>query len=535
MPAAVTTLRLDDNLVTPSFREWVATATVGSGDYAAGATVTVTVAMTSGGPAPPGVDETFQLIVKNSAGTTVRTINLTANTASQSTSFVLTANGSAGGGDRCGVFEMVLRADRDSVVAYDVSSDNSTNSPPAGFVTEHSRGWVRGTTSNTMSLSNVSAGGAKTQPASFNESIFVRSVLGHQSIGNYTLTLGVTDSLGGPAQTGTSSSTNSATRDVTLSGIVDDRFTAASRTFTSSVSIPNDTLTGAAWTVLTTTQDTITADPRITITHHLQVNNNTYSAGLNQDSRLTSDLGFATWKATNARGEPISGLVATHSLGDTDNLVADTYSVSETTGASGLPPSMQTWDAALPGGSWTHVVSVTTADATGLASPENEAWTLLAINPDLEPLVYLGFNAAGNDDRHIKAGDNLRVAFTVKNRGTRKRVAPDAGSVSVSLLRYVTGTGWQYLSSGNVWTAWGSGVVADEFAMTDDGDGLGFTKDYTSTSGWGTSDIVAVNVVCKIGGTPYGWYTQRELVGGANGHDGYVADPAPFLGLPGKK
>lgn len=535
MPAGVTTLRLDNNL--GSFREWVATADVGSGDYAAGATVNVTVTMTSGG-VPPGSDETFQLIVKNSAGTTVRTITLTANTASQSTSFVLTANGSAGGGDRCGVFEMVLRAARTTVVAYDVSSDQSTTTEPAGFVDEHIRGWVRGTTTCTLSLSNVSAGGAKTTPAAFNESIFVRAVLAHQSIVAYTLTLGVTDSLGGPAQTGASNSTTSATRDTTLTGIVDNRFTAASRTFTSTITVPNDSLSGAAWTTLgTPTTDTIDADPRLTITHHLQVNNNTYSAALDRSSRLTSDLGFVTFKITDARAQAVSGITCNpHSLRDSNNLSAAQFSVSEATDATGRPASMQTWDAALPGGAWTHTTTISApSDATGLGSPGTASLTLLAASPSLRVIVGCG-PPISNRARHMTDQETSFVTFvgavdvdlltTLSSTTT-----PAITEAKLALIRVNASVVAQYLNASGVWTNITAGTAIDFHAATETGSGTGvFTKSFTTDSTWGTHDIAVVGRVV-VGGTPYGGVDKEIVVGASNLHDGYALDPMSFAGV----
>src|ERR1700737_129210 len=89
-------------------REWIVTAAVQ--DAPAGQSVNVVIAETSlGGAAAPLVadSETLEFRIDN-ASTLVKSFTLTPGLATQSISFFFTANGNAGGGNRCGTVRMYL-------------------------------------------------------------------------------------------------------------------------------------------------------------------------------------------------------------------------------------------------------------------------------------------------------------------------------------------------------------------------------------------------------------------------------------------
>lgn len=529
MPA--TTLRLDDSAThAANVLQWVSTPAVQ--DTAAGGSVVITTVRTAVG-VPPGDPTSLTLDVTDDAGTVVRSFALNTTSASQTSTFFFTDTGATGGVARADTVEIKLRATRTTVVTYDVETDGTPNTVPAGFDSHLTRGWIRGTTTLVEAVSNVALGGAKTSPAEYDESLFVRTTAGAVSYVARTLTVA---SSSGSLSSATNSTT-AAQRDVTFANVVDDRFAAASTVVTWTVTPANATISGQPFTSFTsTTDDTITVDPRVTATLHFQVDDDVFAIAAHDTSlaMLSTQSGFLWPKLTAARGTGVNGVTINQTLDPTSPGTTITGTATATTtqdGTVGVGGKLD-WTASKPGGSW-----VWSCDITAPADIDNNAHltaadilTMLAPDPRLEPLVFLGFTTTGNDDRHVRAGDSLRVAFTIKNRDTRTRVAPDVNTVFVSLLRYVPGTGWQYLTTGGTWTAWSVSVVADQFALTDDGDGVGFTRDYTSTSGWGTSDIVAVNVTCKIGGTPYGWYSQREIVGNSNSHSGNTPIFDPLTG-----
>ncbi len=176
-------------------------------------------------------------------------------------------------------------------------------------------------------------------------------------------------------------------------------------------------------------------DPTLHIDHHLQVNDNTYDQALSVISRLTADLGFVSFEVTNARGELVNGITATETLTDDGNLVAAAINRSVTTQANGRPPSMAAWDSALPGGGWTHTVTITgPADAVGLEEPTSETWSLLAINPNIGVIVGAGSTTLAAEGDHWSPGSSLLVGVALYDSRIRTLVAPDADPSPHALL-----------------------------------------------------------------------------------------------------
>lgn len=523
----ITTLRVDNSVThaDDTALTWVATAA--TQDTAAGSSVVVTITYTNGGGVTPGDAETLTLRYVTDGGTIIKTVTLNPTAASQTDTFHFTDTGNSGGAARCGTIEMKLQATRTSVVAYDFETDGSPNSPPAGFHAHTlDQGWIRGTTTRAEAVSNVSLGGALTEPAEYDESLFVRLTEGAVSYVARALT--VASSAGS-----LSSATNSTTavqRDVTFTNVVDERFAAAVTNVTWSVTVPNAALTGSPdWAATTTTEAALNVDPRLTCTHHFQVDNNTFALASNDTTKqmLSTQSGFLWTIIKAARGTGVNGVTVQQTL-DPDNpgtTVTDTATATTTQGGQDGVSGRLDWTASKPGGSWQKSVDITApADidgATYLLS-STDTLTMLNVDPRFRTIISLCPTATGTEGRHVEAGDNVTARAAFYNGATFKRLAPDAGTVKLLMARFNIALGrFEYLASdGTTWTHWsGTTTTADTVTMTDAGDGATFTYNFTSTSGWTSADIVAIAVTANIGGTPYSFYVPRELVGTNNRHD----------------
>lgn len=323
---------------TVGFRQWQASAAVQ--DTATGSSVSITTVQTSGG-VPPGVADTLTLQMRDSSGAAFKTFTLTPGSASQNNTFYFNNDGNAGGPSaaRNGTVSLTLRATKTTggpTGTYDIESDGAPNTPPTAFSTVTAdQGFIRSTDTATMAVSNVSLGGAKTSPAEYDESLFVRTVLTASLYVGHTTT--TTMSGATPALSGTAPGT-SATRDVTFSNVTDNRFTAASQTSTGGFSIANSALgTGLAEVALTVVTDNITVDPRLTIPVQAQ-RTGTRTDGGNQTVYVIAAHELYLWaRVQAARGTNKSGITLTQRLmNGATQVLADTTKV---TGADGWTPA----------------------------------------------------------------------------------------------------------------------------------------------------------------------------------------------------
>jgi hypothetical protein len=451
---AVTTLRLDDVATHLGHRTWVATPA--TEQSAEGAGVSITITQTSAG-AGPSEAQTLELDVNDDAGNLVREFTLDPTAASQSVTFFFTTTGAAGGSPRHGTYEMVIHAVRAGAGAYDVESDGSPNSPPAGFHAHTAtRGWIVGTTTLGESISNISAGGGKNSPASHTssggDSLFVRATLGSPS--NTAKALTVTFSHG--SLTGATGSSTSATRDASFSGVVDNRFPAASTSVGVSITAPNSPLSGQPYTVFTsTTDDTITVDPRHTISPQAQKTTPRTDGGNQTAYVISADQCFVWGRVLNARGEAVSGMTMTQQLKNGATVVAS--NTTAITGADGWTPSagVDFTDAvAAPAGNRTQEALINApSDATGLGTGAQT----------------LGFASAFTADKsleivcptEVEDGESFTVFVTYRSRSAGVLALDAAPTVTVYQISTSTGddqvrvatTTMTRIEATEVWTA----------------------------------------------------------------------------------
>lgn len=541
----IATIKFDNGLPAPSGRTWVATAA--TQDTAAGSSVVTTITNTAtGGALDPAVSDTFTLRYVDDGGTVIRTVTLDNNAASQTDTFFFTSTGASGGTALADTIEIRLQVTKTTggpTNTYDVETDGSPNTPPTGFTTTQlDRGWIRGSTTQTQVVSNIALGGGKNSPAQYDESLFMRVTHGHGSYRSRALTVA---SSSGSLSSATNS-TASATRDVTFSSVVDNRFPAASTVVSWTITIPNATLTGQpAWALSSTTADTITVDPRLTAAHLLQIDVSAYStppfsAGSQAAQRVFPHNGYVSTHLRTARGTRVGDVMSEGKNGLTFSLALvsaatgqDFGSTGFTTttkgGETGWQDSFLVWTAVV-GGNWTKTVTITApSDITGasyLLQP-TATYALQAADPNLFVLAGGGNAAAANSGTHWSPGTDLLIAGALRNKSTAQYATPDAAP-TVSLLRLnpALGRGEYLRSSDLTWVAAAS-ATADSFTMTvSPGDPNVYTKTFTAaqTASWGTYDIVPIVKIIN-GGTIYSNAAVIDVVAPDNKHDGYAIDP----------
>lgn len=510
------------NIALGGTRTWQATAAVQ--DTAAGGSVVVTVTDTTAGTGAPGNEASFTLRYVDDAGTIIRTVTLDTAAASQTNTFFFTTDGTSGGSARMDTIEIKLQVT--SGVNYDVETDGSPSSVAAGFeVSQLDRGWIRGTTTLVEGISNIALGGAQTEPADYDESLFARLTLGHTGYIARALTV----ALSAGSVSGSTNSTTSTTRDVTFSNVCDERFPAAVTDVGMTVTVPNATLTGmAAFAFSSTTDASIDVDPRLTCTHHFQTDDDVF--GLSKDDNtnqmLSTQQGYLWTIIKNARSDGVNSLTVSQTLDPVSagTTISGSGSTSTQDGQVGVSARLD-WTASKPGGTWNKTVDITAPtdiDADTHLLNSTDVYTLLAVDPRIRVVVYLGQSGSSNSGRHLEPGDSLKATVTAFSTETRKRLTPDAGSVKLTLIRWNEDLDrFEFVEAdGATWSNWaGTATAAVSMTMADAGDGVTFITSLTTTSGWGLKDIVAVNAVLKVNGTPYTEYTPREMVGSKNRHD----------------
>lgn len=517
-------------------RSWVATAAVQ--DTAAGSSVVVTVTSSTTGAGPPIVEDTLDLNVRmDNVATNVRTFSLTPGSASQTAAFFFTADGTSSGALMAELLRLRVSAVKTTglgTAQYNVTSDDgqfgsAANVYPATFgAGTMDAGYIRGTTTLVEDLSNTSLGGAPASPAAYDESLFVRLTSGAAS----GIARALSVSLSAGSLSGSTNSTTSATRDLTFANVVDDRFPAASTSTAVTVTVPNAALVAIpAWTYTSTTDDTLLVDPRLTGSSHFQTDDDVFGLAKADatNQMLGSQSGFLWTRFVNARGTGINGLTVTQSLDPSAPGATITSSTATALrdGQNGWTDKLD-WTVSKPGGTWAKTVDVTAPadiDPDTYVLSGTGTYTLLAADPRIEPIVSVG-PVAAIEARHLEPGDSMQASVICRNSTTRKRVALDT-SPTAFITRKDRIAGWQYLATdGTTWVTWGTGA-ADLHTLTQETDTLSYAITFSSTGGWGATDLVAVDVVCLISGTPYQAKVARELVSGFNRHD--AADAVPAL------
>lgn len=426
------------------WQEFITTADVQ--DAPGGSVVNLSVVRTTSGVAPSG---TFTATVKTDTGVVV--INLGTLTNGLAKFFSLTHNGEsiAGSGQpRSGTVEVVLRSQSSNVgEAHDISSDGTTNTQPAGWTNEADRGWIRGTTTATLTPSLVNA--------AYGEQVSLTLDLADPLYMTRALTLAL-----GPDSGASNVVADGHVRTVD----VDNTFPAASTIYTPSVTVPNPVAlaTGVPYTVLTVTTQNVTVDPRMTVQHHMQLNNNVYDAAKHRLNRLASDLGFVTATFLNAKGAALPGLTVHETMRDEANLVAPAFDRSVVTDAAGRL-TLVAWDRQLPVGAWCHAVDVTApAGATGLEANPEQNFLLLSRSPWIG--AVMGGGPVGSEEGdHFHPGDVLQVGVAMVHFELSSLLVPDTDNPPQALLgRFTAGGHVEYLEDDYVtWTTVSDAVPAN--------------------------------------------------------------------------
>lgn len=522
-------------------RTWVATAAVL--ETAAGSSVVTTITMGTTGVGPPGDTDTLTIRYVDDAGNIIRSVTLANGSASQTDTFFFTSTGASGGSARKGTIEIKLQATKTTggpTNTYDVETDGSPNTPPTGFTTSQlDRGWIRGTTTLTEAISNISLGGGKSSPAQYDESLFVRLTDGAASFVARALTV----TLSSGSLSGATDSSATVTHDKTFTNVVDNRFPAASTVVGISVTVPNATLTGSPdWTYSSTTDDSMSVDPRLTCAHLLQFNSTTFmtpplAGNSATGQRLATDLGELSTNIRAARGTVVgtattggvNGLTVHTLLQDSAQVGTASTNDDDTAtkgGEAGWVQSFTAWSQNLPGGTWNKTVSITApADITGASYLLNSsiAYVLLAADPAVRPNIIV--EPKDFSGTVLFPGLALQVRFALFNTNSRKIVAQDASTAAVAITRYNKTTELnEYLDSDDTWQPTIVGGVeqaAYAWPMTDAaGDANVKLLDFTAeqTAGWSNAELQIV-CSCLKDGTPYSDMVMIPVVDSKNRHD----------------
>lgn len=532
--SAVTTLRIDNSVshADSTALTWVATAA--AQDTAAGSSVLVTITHTNGGGVTPANAETLTLRYVTDGGIVIKTVSLNPTASSQTDTFYFTDTGNSGGSPRCGTIEIKLQATRTTIPTYDFETDGSPNTPPAGFHAHTlNQGWIRGTTTRAEEVSNVSLGGALTEPAEYDESLFVRLTEGAISYTARALT--VTSSSG--SLSSATNSTTAAQRDVTFTNVVDERFPAAVTNVTWSVTVPNAALTGVPdWTATTTAEADLDVDPRLTCTHHFQIDNNTFSlaADDNSNQMLATESGFLWTRITGSRGTGLNGITLTQTLTPTNpgTAVGPTSSVTSTRDSQIGWSDKIDWTASKPGGTWTKTVDITApTDIDGSTYLLNSSEVLTMLAPDSR-ITVIASGGPTDKAKHYVAGNAFQVGVSIYKAAVKQVIPADSdgagGHKAYAILARLEDTGAhagrsQYLDSdGITWVPiTGPGQTAYLHQLTQTRpDSMVYTKTIPAeqTEDWGDYDIFVIGEVF-VSGTPYSSHDKEIVVKGFNNHN----------------
>lgn len=570
----ISKIRLDNGL--GSFREWVVTAAVQ--DSAAGASVTITITQTSGGAVAPGTADIISLQFLNSSGSSSfgfltsqsAQINLTA--ASQTITYYLTTTGDVQTDPQfylAGTIEMNLRVAKTTggpTATYDVTS-KAGGTTQTGFTFTTDRGWIRGSTTAAVSVSNVALGGAApatwayTSPTSGDggDPVFMRVTYGAYraspggTINNMLLRNKVTPATV-YASTNNSTAATATRQEWTAGRVIDNRFPAASTVVQAYFDEALSPLTGITEIPLTTiTYADMTVDPRVTRTPLFQLDDNTFATppitkNFASHLRLSTQQGFLSERLTNARGEGVNGLTYNVTLTPTKpgSTLTSTGLTSQVQGGQdGWGSAFLAWASSLPGGTWTKALTITApSDITGatyapLVAGGSADYSLVAKDPNLEARLNVQ-HIAGLGGRHFEAGMALIPTAYLVNVATGLRVLTSAITTArVSVVRASTsanadgsGTRWEHLQTDGTWLLWDPAAAQNTFAMVaSTADTTTMERVFTTDANWGTRDI-RFNIQVTFEGVIYTSTYIVINVDSKNRHDGYQFDGGGFVGFP---
>ncbi len=468
------TLRLDDTAThATNVMQWVVQAAVQ--DTPAGSAVTITTTRTTAG-VPPNDPTSLTLSLRDDAGTLIKSFALNLTSSSQVSTFHFTNNGDSGGAARAGTVEIALRASCTNAPSYDVETDGSPNTPPATFDSHLDRGWIRGTTSSTQALSNVALGGAKNTPAAYDESLFVRTTLGAVLYVARALTVTVTEAT--PVLSGATNSATSGNFDRTFSNVVDNRFITSLQTVLTTVAVPNATLTGQPDFTVTNTHDSLSLDPRLTVSVQAQ------GAAPRADSQndtlyvISADQLFVWARARNARSENIAGVTFTQRI--RNGATVNATDSAQVTGADGWTPASPGADltagVVAPAGNRIHeAFPAAPADAVGLGTGTQTLGFASAYTADKALAVHVPDEVGPGEQATIKVeyvrSDGSRLALDAAP--TVRVYSLDSAGAQVDALPATTATrigtaeAWQ-----TTWTPTTAGVYIAEARGAFAGGGL---------------------------------------------------------------
>lgn len=514
-------------------------ATAAAQDTAAGSSVVITTVRTVAG-VPPANPDTLTLSLYNDAGALIDSRALDTTAASQTNTFFFTATGASGGANRAGTVEIAIRATRTSVGTYDIETDATPNTAPATFDSHLDRGWIRGTTTATTVLSNVALGGAKSIPAQYDESLFARTTLGAALYVARALTVAI--SLSTPALSGATNSATSGNFDASFANVADNRFPAASTVANTSLTVPNATLTAQPATVLTATNDSITVDPRLTASHHFQVDDNTFATAKNDTSKamLATQSGFLATRLVTARtAAGVNALTLSQTLTPVGpgTAVGPTSSATATRDTQAGWSDLLAWTSSKPGGAWNKTISVTApADIVGATYvvAGTDALTLLAPDPRLRVVVGAGPYGAAADSDHWTPGIALLVGLAVVNSETRMVLTPDATptpGILVGRFNQTFGRA-EYLDSDLTWKATSGATIHRWPLAASAGDAQTWVAVFANTTGFSTADLFFIGCA-SVGGTPYSGPAAIGVAGAFNPHStgGDAVTPADITAI----
>lgn len=518
-------------------------ATTGWDRDASTASITVDLTMSTTGLTPPGVPNSIIVELRHADTNTVAVSRTISSPGSFTSTFVviyLTSDGSANGAPLIGDYRMYLRAVRTDLTAYDVNSD-----------TQNYKGFFR---SNPTSMTVQAWHTGTADPGSFEDNIETNIDLSHspgQDLPHRHFDVVATNaSTGAQYATGRTQGTDPQNQLMRI----DNRFPAELTSVGISVdvvavpsAIAPDSEPTAVWMLVPTTTTGVTADRKkvkkgplsinasIWIDHHLQVNDKVYSAAKAVESRLTADLGFVTSRVLNARNEPISGITYRSVLKDAGDLLPPAIDRTVTTGANGMPPDMAVWDAALPGGAWTHTSTITgPSHAVGLDFNRTEQRVLLAANPALALICGAGPSAADTDERHLEPGMEVLIGLTIANVFTGESVAADPGTAACAVARFnLTLARAEFLDADGLWKPTNGNLVYFWPLSPSPGDPKTYITIFSAdkTPAWGVSDLFLVGVA-EVNGVPMTNFMKEVVVKGVNNHNAYKFDGAGMLGFP---
>lgn len=505
-------------------------ATSDAQDYAAGALVTITLNESVDGITPPDTANIKRVRLYRDDGVLIREYNQDAGF-SGTIQLYLTDTGLVGGSPRCGTVEIAIYIE---VTGLGSGQSETDGSPDTLNTSTLDRGWIRANTTLVEAVSNVALGGAKSEPAEFDESLYVRLTCG--AISYVARALAVASSTGGVS--GNTNSTTAVQRDATFANVVDDRFAAALSTIGWTITVPNASLTGLPdWTHTTTTDDDIDVDPRIDVQWHLQKDQASFDTSYHDATfnMLASEVGQVAAKFKKRRtagginGLSIS-LVADPTAPGSNSTNSSTTSTRDS--EAGWSDLVDVAPTGKPGGVWTVTADVTApsdADLDTLLVGASQVVTVLAPNPSYAVLCGAG---SGTDLRHFIQGDDFVVGGGLVNGITGQLLTP-SGSPTVIIARQTSAGKVEYLDAAFAWNE----IVADEAAYkhllsTADtfipGADVRVYLFYVVAAvgvDWGEKSISCLLEFEDSNGTPYIGQTSTFLSGGENRHDGYKFDP----------